>query len=101
METKLPNNQLVDNTVLIIWNCRVIQNESDAECEERIQEDDDNAIPESIEESSESEKEDLPSSGPCVPHTIVFKCIGAARDAEPSSITLCARQNVTWLDSSS
>ena len=89
MELKLPNIQLVDNAMLIIWNCRVLQNESHAECEECIQEDD-TVILGSIEESSESEKEDIPRSGPYGPHTIVFKCSGAARDTQPSSITPCA-----------
>ena len=75
--------------MLIIWNCKVIQNESDAECEECIQ--DVNVIPESTEESSESEKED---SGPCVPHTIVFKCIGAARDTLSQAALRCARDRM-------
>ena len=92
MEIKLPNIQLVDNAVLIIWNCRVILNESDAQCEKDIQDDDINVIPESVEESSDSEKEDIPSNESCVPHTVVFKCIGATRDTQ-SQAALCSAQN--------
>ena len=74
------------STVVAFEPTRVLRHE---ECIQDV-----NVIPESTEESSESEKEDIPSSGPCVPHTIVFKCIGAARDTLSQAALRCARDRM-------
>ena len=85
MEIKLPNIQLVDNAVLIIWNCRVILNESDAQREKDIQDDDINVIPQSVEESSDSEKEVMS----IVSHTPLHR--SNQGHTEPSYIMQCSK----------
>jgi len=88
----------VNDAVLVVWKYKLIQNESETEQEGKVV--DDNSVSESTADSNDSEK-DLTSSNSCVPHTIVFKCIGAARDTQ-SQVYLCtARQDVKWLHSSS
>ncbi len=86
---QLLDMQLLNNVVLIVWKYKEILNENESDNEERIiEEDEDDRLSESTAESSDSEKEDhLTMCNPCVPHTIVFKCIGAARDPQ-SQITL-------------
>jgi len=82
----------VNDAVLVVWKYKLIQNESETEEEEKVV-DDDNSISESTADSNDSEK-DLTSSNPCVPHTIVFKCIGAARDTQSQVYLRTARDRM-------
>lgn len=82
----------MNDAVLVVWKYKLIQNESETEQEGKVV-DDDNSISESTADSNDSEK-DLMSSNPCVPHTTVFKCIGAARDTQSQVYLRTARDRM-------
>ena len=82
----------MNDAVLVVWKYKLIQNESETEQERKVV-DDDNSVSESTADSNDSEK-DLTSSNPCVPHTIVFKCIGAARDTQSQVYLRTARDRM-------
>lgn len=56
------------------------------------EDDDISIIPESVEEYSESEEDE--DSALCVPHTVVFKCIGSNRDARCQAVLRQARDRM-------
>ncbi len=60
--------------------------ESDEDCIEDDEGDEDDI------EEDEDFSEDLTGGIPCIPHTIVFKCIGATKDAQ-SQAALCAARD--------
>ena len=82
----------MNDAVLVVWKYKLIQNESETEQERKVV-DDDNSVSESTADSNDSEK-DLTSSNPCVPHTIVFKCIGAAKDTQSQVYLRTARDRM-------
>lgn len=92
-QLQLPGIQLEDDNIQIVWNCTVI---GDNEC------DDDDAIEDKEETTSNSDTNSLSSNqreeniqeDSTVPHTIVFKCIGAVRDVGSQRALRTARDNI-------
>lgn len=85
----------MNDAILIVWKCKLIQNGSETEQEEESVIEDDKS---GSKWSGGCEKEDLTSNCDCVPHTIVFKCIGAARDthSQVALRTACVRMASGW-----
>lgn len=93
----------MNDAVLIIWKCKPLQNPSETEHEEEnclagnVYEENHRLEDECSSESSmdSNYSENLRGTTPCVPCTVVFKCIGATKDTQSQDALCTAKDRIS------